>query len=139
VSKLPWDETFMDLVDVWAKRATCPRLSVGAVIVYENRALTAGYNGAPSGLPECWEVGCHVVDNHCIRSTHAEANAILQAARTGVRLVGATLYTSYHPCTRCSLLIAQVGIVEVVYRGGSQDRADTTNVLERAGVRLRGV
>lgn len=135
-----WDETFFAVVDAMAKRATCPRLNVGAVVVnHDHQILTTGYNGAPRGLQHCCEVGCDVVDNHCLRAVHAEANAILQAARTGVPLVGATLYTSYQPCTRCSLLIAQVGITEVVYRPGSNGRADRTSVLGRAGVVLREV
>jgi dCMP deaminase len=135
-----WDETFMALVDVWAARATCPRLSVGAVVVRERQVLASGYNGAPRGLDHCLDEGCLVDDaNHCLRAVHAEANAILQAARLGISLEGSTLYTSFHPCTRCSLLIAQVGIVEVVYREGSYPRSDKTGVLAAAGVRLRTV
>jgi dCMP deaminase len=134
-----WDDTFFAVVDAMAARATCPRLSVGAAIVRDNQLLSTGYNGAPRNLPHCCDVGCFVVDNHCLRAVHAEHNAILQAARLGVSVLGASMYTNYQPCTRCSLAIVQAGIVEVVYRTGSNDRADRTDVLAASGVKLRPV
>jgi dCMP deaminase len=138
-----WDETFFAVVDAMARRSTCPRLAVGCVIVNDDRqVLVTGYNGAPRGLEHCCDVGCHVVDNHCLRAVHSEANAIAQAARVGVSLRSATLYVSRRPCTRCALLIAQVGIKEVVCRPGPDDdtkRFDQTDVLTRAGIPVRVV
>jgi dCMP deaminase len=131
VERPTWDETFFRVANVMSARATCPRRSVGAVIVnHSQQILTTGYNGSPRGLAHCTDVGCQMVEGHCVRAVHAEANAILQAARVGVSLDGATLYTTCKPCTRCALLIVQAGIVEVVYLAGSEERADKTGILE---------
>ncbi len=92
MSRPSWDEYFMQVAFVVATRATCPRRSVGAVIVLDKRILATGYNGAPRGLAHCTEVGCHLVAGHCIRALHAEQNAILQAAMNGVSTRGATVY-----------------------------------------------
>ena len=81
-----WDEYFMEVARTVATRATCPRASVGAVLVREQRILTTGYNGAPRHVAHCTEVGCELSGGHCVRSTHAEANAVVQGALHGVRL-----------------------------------------------------
>ena len=93
-----WDEYFMEIARTVATRATCPRASVGAVLTREHRILTTGYNGAPRGVAHCLEVGCMIVDGHCLRATHAEANAIVQGALHGVALAGATAYCTHQPC-----------------------------------------
>lgn len=87
-----WDLYFIRIAKEVASRSTCPRAAVGAVIVQDNRILATGYNGAPTGAPHCTEVGCQVVDGHCIRAVHAEINAIHQAWNFDVTLEGATLY-----------------------------------------------
>lgn len=127
-----WDGTFFAVATIMAQRATCPRRGVGAVVVnIDHQILTTGYNGSPRGLPHCTDVGCEMVDGHCVRAVHAEANAILQAARVGTSLSYAIMYTTCKPCTRCALLIVQAGIEEVVYLTGSDERADKTGVLEK--------
>ena len=112
-----WDDTFFTLATVWAQRATCPRLSTGAVIVTPDRhVIASGYNGAVRGEPHCLDAGCLIVANHCERAVHAEMNAILQAARIGVSIRGCTLYALHIPCNRCTRLALQAGISEVVFQ-----------------------
>lgn len=143
-----WDEYFLGLVDAVALRATCPKRAVGAVLVnaWSHRLLSTGYNGAPFGVPHCTEWGdgndgrCAEIDGHCALSLHAEINAILYAQES---LAGAVLYTTYRPCLRCTLVIAQVGIVEIVYRwpyeraGYEQALRLADWVLGQSGVQCR--
>lgn len=110
-----WDEYFMELAQVVAKRSTCNRRSVGTVLVREKRILTTGYNGSPPGLPHCTDAGCLMVDNHCVRAIHAEQNAIIQAALHGIDLSGATCYVTSSPCVHCSKMLIAAGIKRVVY------------------------
>lgn len=115
-SRPSWDETFFDVAKVVAKRATCPKLQNGVVITtFGHQVISTGYNGAPTGLPHCLEEGCKIEGGHCVRAVHAEMNAILQAARRGISVDGATMYTIYRPCIRCSIAIVQSGIVTVKY------------------------
>lgn len=110
-----WDDYFMALVKTISMRATCNRLYAGAVLVKNNLIIGTGYNGAPPGLPHCDEVGHLLEDGHCVRTIHAEHNAILQAAKTGgVSADGATLYTKYSPCVHCTKYIISCGIKRVV-------------------------
>ncbi len=121
MSRPSWDEYFMQVAFVVATRATCPRRSVGAVIVLDKRILATGYNGAPRGLAHCTEVGCHIVAGHCIRALHAEQNAILQAAMNGVSTRGATVYVTCQPCNHCAKMIINAGIERVVFQGDYPD------------------
>ncbi len=116
-----WDEYFMEIARTVATRATCPRASVGAVLTRERRILTTGYNGAPRGVSHCSDVGCIMVDGHCLRATHAEANAIVQGALHGVSLEGATAYCTHQPCSGCSKLLISAGVVRIVYRDAYPD------------------
>jgi dCMP deaminase len=110
-----WDEYFMEIARTVATRATCPRAHVGALVVMDRRILTTGYNGAPPATSHCTDAGCLMVDNHCLRATHAEANAIVQGARHGVGLTGGTIYTTHRPCSGCTKLLITAGIARVVY------------------------
>ena len=96
-----WDEYFMNIALEVARRSTCPRAQVGAIIVRDKRILTTGYNGAPSGLPHCTEVGCLMRGGHCVRTLHAEQNAIIQGALHGVSVKGGTIYVTHQPCLIC--------------------------------------
>lgn len=108
--------TLMEVARTWSLRSTCTRRSVGCVVASpEGHTLATGYNGSAPGAPHCCDVGCLVVDGHCVRTTHAEANAIAQAARRGVVLDGATVYVTAHPCPRCLGLLIAAGVVRVVY------------------------
>lgn len=111
-----WDEYFMMMArDVVSQRATCLRRKVGAVIVRDKRILTTGYNGSPPGMPHCTDVGCQIVEGHCIRTIHAEQNAIAQAALHGISTQGATIYVSAAPCINCAKLLIAAGVERVVY------------------------
>jgi dCMP deaminase len=105
----------MDIATQVATRATCDRKHVGAVIVRDRTILSTGYNGSIRGMPHCDEVGHMMENGHCVATVHAEANAILQAAKNGVRIEGATLYTTASPCWPCFKLIANSGCVRIVY------------------------
>jgi dCMP deaminase len=130
-----WDAYFMQIAQTVATRATCPRAAVGAVLVREHRILTTGYNGAPRGVAHCSEVGCIIVNDHCVRATHAEANAIVQGALHGVSLHGAVAYCTHQPCAGCSKLLISAGIAKIVYRQAYPDPV-ATELLAEAGVAL---
>lgn len=108
--RAPWSEYFAAIARVVATRATCPRRSVGCVIVRGNRILTTGFNGSLAGEPHCTDVGCDMQHGHCVRTVHAEANAVAQAARNGIALDDATAYVTLEPCRRCAALLASAGI-----------------------------
>ena len=114
-ARKPWDQYFMDIAKVVATRATCDRKHVGAVLVRDRLILSTGYNGSIRGMPHCDEVG-HLMENgHCVATIHAEANAILQAARNGVRTDGCDIYTTASPCWPCFKLIANSGMKRIVF------------------------
>ncbi len=128
-----WDDYFMDITFQVAKRSTCDRARVGAIIVKDRRILTTGYNGSPAGLPHCDEVGHLMVDGHCVRTLHAEQNAIIQAAQHGVSVRGGTLYVTHQPCLTCAKMIINAGLTRVVYAGAYPD-ANSVAFLAQAGV-----
>jgi dCMP deaminase len=130
-----WDEYFMEIARTVATRATCPRASVGAVLTRARRILTTGYNGAPRGVAHCSDAGCIMVDGHCLRATHAEANAIVQGALHGVSLEGATAYCTHQPCSGCSKLLISAGVVRIVYRDAYPDPV-ASMLLDEAHVAL---
>jgi len=114
-SRASWDEYFMAIARQVATRSTCDRKHVGAVIVRDRMILATGYNGSLRGLPHCDDIG-HLMDGgHCVRTVHAEANAIVQAARSGVRLEGGEIYVTASPCFGCFKLIANAGLARVVF------------------------
>jgi len=119
-----WDEYFMEIAKLVSTRATCPRASVGAVLVVDRRIVATGYNGAPSGEPHCIEAGCLVEDGHCQRAIHAEVNAIAQAAQFGVPVRGATMYVydslaRGRECRECRKVVRAAGVTKVVANGAS--------------------
>ncbi len=130
-----WDEYFMEVARTVATRATCPRASVGAVVVREHRILTTGYNGAPRNVAHCTEAGCEMVGGHCVRSTHAEANAVVQGALHGVGLAGSTAYCTHQPCVNCAKLLVSAGIEKIVY-GAPYADPFAGRLLAEAGVAL---
>ena len=131
-----WDEYFMGIAFEVAKRSTCDRARVGAIIVRDKRILTTGYNGAPRGLPHCDEVGHLIVDGHCVRTLHAEQNAIIQAALHGVSTDGGTIYVTHQPCLNCAKMIINAGIRRVVYAGAYPDE-NSQAFMAQAGVALQ--
>jgi dCMP deaminase len=134
-ARASWDEYFMQIASVVASRATCDRRHVGAVIVREKTILSTGYNGSIRGLEHCTEAGHLMEDGHCVRTVHAEANAIAQAARNGVRIDGAAVYVTASPCWTCFKLIANSGLVRICY--GEFYRDDRIfEFARRAGIAL---
>lgn len=110
--RLNEDEYFMNIARVVARRSTCPRASVGCVVVKNGIILSTGYNGSPHGKPHCTDVGCIVVNNHCIASIHSEVNALLHA---NTNVEGSTIYCTHLTCMECAKLIINSGVVRVVY------------------------
>lgn len=134
-TRISWDEYFMNIAREASTRATCDRKFVGAVIVRDKCILATGYNGSIRGLPHCDEEGHLMEDGHCVRTVHAEANAIAQAARGGVRIDGASIYVTASPCWGCFRLIANAGIVRVVFGEFYRDPR-IFEVSERLGIAL---
>ncbi|MFH1226138.1 MAG: cytidine/deoxycytidylate deaminase family protein [bacterium] len=141
-----WDKYFLGQLKPLATRSTCDRGRISAIIVRDKRILTSGYAGAPPGLAHCDEVG-HLMEEvtnkqtgkkseHCVRTIHAEANAIIQAARCGPPINGATLYCKMTPCYRCAMAIIGAGIKRVVCLQDYQDSEESKAKLQEAGVAL---
>ena len=113
--RVDWHEYFMNIARQVATRSTCDRKHVGAVIVRDRTILSTGYNGSIRGIPHCDDVGHQLENSHCVATVHAEANAIIQAAKNGVRVDEAELYTTASPCWNCFKLIANSGIRRIYY------------------------
>jgi len=133
--RVSWETYFMNIAKEVSTRSTCDRKHVGAVIVRDKTLLSTGYNGSIKGLPHCNEAGCEMVDGHCIRTSHAEANAIVQAAKNGVKIDGSEIYVTASPCYNCFKLIANSGIKIIFYKEFYRDQ----RIKERAkevGIKL---
>lgn len=141
-----WDHYFLDIVELVSKRSTCCRRSVGGGLVRDSRILATGYNGAPSKLKHCLEIGCLREQlqvpsgerHELCRGLHAEQNAIIQAALHGVSTKGSTLYCTNHPCVICAKMIINAGIVRVVIRDGYRDEL-AARMLKEAGIKVEQV
>jgi len=141
-----WDEYFIDLCKAVAKRATCDRGRNGCVIVKDKRILTTGYVGSPAGLPHCDDVGHMMrkvfdeegnITQHCVRTLHAEQNAIIQAAKFGISIDGATLYTLMTPCYTCAKMIVNAGIKRVVAERRYHADKDSLELFKQAGIEVK--
>jgi dCMP deaminase len=140
-----WDEYFSKMVDAVAQRATCDRGRAGCVIVKDKQILVTGYVGSPKGLPHCDDEG-HLlkktihedgrITQHCVRTVHAEQNAITQAARRGIALEGATLYVRMTPCRTCTMLIINTGIERVVCQKKYHAAEESEAMMREAGIAL---
>ncbi|AUG59000.1 deoxycytidylate deaminase [Acetivibrio saccincola] len=138
-----WDEYFMDIVELIKTRSTCLRRQVGALIAKDKRILATGYNGAPTGCKHCEEVGClrekYKVPSgqrhELCRAIHAEQNAIVQAAYSGVSVKGATMYVTNQPCVLCAKMIINAGIEKIVFKGDYPDEI-AMDLLKEASVRV---
>ena len=141
-----WDEYFLDVMHSLAKRATCGRGRTACVIVKDNQIIVSGYVGSPPGLPHCDEVG-HLmkqvvnedgtISDHCVRTIHAEQNAICQAAKRGVSIEGATLYCKLAPCRTCAMLLIACGIKRIVAEYKYHKGGEAEEMLTAAGVELK--
>lgn len=143
--RLNWDDYFLNILDAISKRATCDRGKSACIIVRDNRILSTGYVGSPPGLKDCYENG-HLIrqityengetKEHCMRTIHAEQNAIVNAARFGVALENSTLYSTMEPCYTCSMLIIATGIKRIVCKNKYHASQDSINILNEAGISL---
>jgi dCMP deaminase len=140
-----WDEYFMSIADIVGTRGTCDRGRSGCVIVRDKHILTTGYVGSPAGLPHCDEAGheMHKVTHedgsesmHCIRTAHAEQNAIIQAARIGISLEGSTLYCKMTPCYACAKIIVNTGIVRIITSKDYHASMQSKRIFKEAGIGL---
>jgi len=140
-----WDDYFLELCEVVSKRATCNRGKTACIIVRNKQILTTGYVGSPVGLPHCDDVGHQLrktidedgqISTHCVRTIHAEQSAICQAAKLGIALDGATLYSKMTPCYTCAKLIINAGIKKVIAQNRYHSDSDSIKVLKDAGVEL---
>lgn len=136
--RLSWDDYFMSIARMVSTRSTCPRKSVGAVLVRDHSILSTGYNGSVRGLAHCSEEGCMMEDDHCVATIHAEANAIIQAARNGVMLDGSECYVTASPCWNCFKMLANTGIVRIVYGEFYRDER-VFEVATKLGIRMEEV
>ncbi len=141
-----WDEYFMAITRTVAERSTCLRRRVGAVVILDKRILTTGYNGAPTGLGHCLDIGCLREQQNVpsgerhelCRGLHAEQNAIIQAALSGVSIKGGTLYTTHFPCVLCAKTLINAGIKRIVFSEGYPDLL-SRELLTEAGLMVEKI
>ena len=134
--RIDWDQYFMIQAALLASRSTCNRLSVGAVLVRDKRIIAGGYNGSVSGDAHCIADGCYLRDGHCVRTIHAEMNAIVQCAQHGTSTAGATLYVTHFPCQKCMPVIIQSGITAIVFHDAYRVHQYSLQLINAAGIQL---
>ena len=143
--RITWDEYFFSIADAVSKRATCDRGKSGCVIVREKQILVTGFVGSPSGFAHCDEVGHQMkrlihedgrTTEHCMRTIHAEQNAICQAAKQGISIEGATIYTRMTPCRTCAMLLINSGIEKVMCERKYHAGEESEKMFEEAGVKI---
>ena len=139
MQRISWDEYFMAQSHLLSLRSTCSRLSVGATIVKDKRIVSGAYNGSIKGDEHCIDVGCKVVEGHCVRTIHAEINAILQCSKFGVGTEGAKIYVTHFPCLNCTKSIIQAGIKEICYANDYRNNEYARELLEKSGVVVRKI
>ena len=135
MTRVSWEQYFMNIAKEAATRSTCDRKHVGAVIVRDKTILSTGYNGSVRGMPHCDEVGHLMEEGHCVATIHAEANAVLQAAKNGVRIEGAEVYITASPCWNCFKMLANTGIKKIYYGEFYRDER-IFDVAKRLGIEL---
>jgi dCMP deaminase len=131
-----WDSYFMKIAFAVSERSTCDRAFVGCVLVLEKRILTTGFNGSPAGQPHCDEVGHLMVEGHCVRTIHAETNAIIQAALHGVSTKGSTCYVTHFPCINCTKALINAGITRLVYCDNYRVDPNALNFMQAAEIEI---
>ena len=131
-----WDQYFMEITRATAARSTCDRAIVGAVITVGNRIVSTGFNGAPAGLDHCGSINHLMVNGHCVRTVHAEMNAIIQAALGGTSPLGGTLYVTHFPCFICTKLLINAGITRIVFEHEYRIDENAVKMLQDAMVKV---
>lgn len=131
--RIPWDQYFMAQSVLISLRSTCQRLAVGAIIVRDNRIIAGGYNGSVSGDVHCTDQECFMIDNHCVRTIHAEMNAILQCAKLGIATANAEIYVTHFPCLQCTKMLLQAGIKKIYYLHDYKNDDYAMRLIEQVG------
>ncbi|MBC5638778.1 ComE operon protein 2 [Ornithinibacillus sp. BX22] len=139
MERISWNQYFMAQSHLLSLRSTCTRLMVGATIVRDKRIIAGGYNGSVSGDVHCVDEGCYVIDGHCVRTVHAEANALLQCAKFGVPTENADIYVTHFPCLQCTKQLIQSGITTVYYAEDYKNHSYAIELFKEAGVRTEKV
>ncbi|MGG4491787.1 ComE operon protein 2 [Metabacillus idriensis] len=139
MNRISWNQYFMAQSHLLALRSTCTRLAVGATIVRDKRIIAGGYNGSIAGGVHCIDEGCYVIDNHCVRTIHAEMNALLQCAKFGVPTAGAEIYVTHFPCLQCCKALIQSGIKKVYFAQSYKNHPYAAELFEQAGVHVEQV
>ncbi|MCF6408555.1 ComE operon protein 2 [Pseudalkalibacillus salsuginis] len=134
MGRISWNQYFMAQSSLLALRSTCERLAVGATIVRDKRIIAGGYNGSISGGVHCRDEGCYVIEGHCVRTIHAEMNALLQCAKFGVLTDGAEIYVTHFPCLQCCKAIIQSGIKKVYYAADYKNHPYAIDLFKQSGV-----
>ena len=137
--RIPWDQYFMSQTVLLSMRSTCQRLKVGATMVRDRRIIASGYNGSVSGEVHCTQVGCLMEDGHCIRTLHAEMNALLQCAKFGVPTEGAEIYVTHFPCLLCTKMLIQAGIKKIHYLHDYRNHPYAEHLIAQSGVETHQV
>ena len=166
MDRLSWIDYFMLVVDAISQRSTCDRGKPGCVFTKNNQILATGYAGAPPGFPHCSEVGHQMEEHiqykdqvfpidvilnsnyifkeryekkptqHCVRTLHAENNAIIQAAKRGIALEGSTVYVSFTPCERCAMMLVSIGVEKVICKKLYHKAAESIEIFKRANIEI---
>ncbi|CAI2680743.1 MAG: ComE operon protein 2 [Apilactobacillus sp.] len=137
--RIPWDQYFMLQAVLLSTRGTCNRLSVGATIVRDKRIIAGGYNGSVAGDEHCIDVGCYMRDGHCLRTIHAEMNAISQCAKFGESTDGAEIYVTDFPCLPCTKVLLQAGITKINYLRNYHNDEYAVSLIKQNNVELNQV
>lgn len=139
MERISWNQYFMAQSHLLALRSTCTRLTVGATIVRDKRIIAGGYNGSIAGGDHCIDKGCYVIDNHCVRTIHAEMNALLQCAKFGVPTAESEIYVTHFPCLQCCKAIIQAGIKTVYYAEDYKNHPYAIELFQQAAVSIEKV
>ncbi len=139
MERISWHQYFMAQSHLLALRSTCQRLMVGATIVRDKRIIAGGYNGSVTGSVHCIDEGCYVIDGHCVRTIHAEMNAILQCAKFGASTENAEIYVTHFPCLNCCKTIIQSGIKTVYYAEDYHNHPYALELFKEAGVHFEKI
>lgn len=139
LERIPWDQYFMAQAVLLSLRSTCTRLEVGATLVRDKRIIAGGYNGSVSGDTHCIDDGCYVVEDHCVRTIHAEMNALLQCAKFGIPTDGAEIYVTHFPCLPCTKAILQAGVKKIHFLNDYRNDSYALDLIKQVGAETNHV
>ncbi|KAF1296898.1 ComE operon protein 2 [Enterococcus sp. JM4C] len=139
MDRIPWNQYFMAQAVLLSLRSTCTRLEVGATLVRDKRIIAGGYNGSVSGDVHCIDEDCYVVDGHCLRTIHAEMNALLQCAKFGIPTDGSEIYVTHFPCLACTKAILQAGVKTIHYLHDYHNNEYAISLIKQVGANVHQV